>query len=156
MEPYNGETYRENARPQFEDKGARALPRRSRAAVVQRGPDTVLPEEIQDATISICIRISISIYILIIIAANAVSSLSRTQALWTLHLAGDWHPQSETASRPPARPHMMRTMLTSNLAVEQRVLAWQGRYESTTYYKPRPAWHPFIKRWSRSTKIAEQ
>ena len=40
---------------------------------------------------------------------------SRTQALWNLHLAGDWHPDSEIRS-PPTRPHMMRTMLVSNLA----------------------------------------
>ena len=43
----------------------------------------------------------------------------RTQALWNLHLAGDWHAASETA--PVAgRPHLMRVMLVSNLAVDQR------------------------------------
>ena len=52
---------------------------------------------------------------------------ARTQSLWTLHLAGDWHPDNETA-RPAARPHMMRVMLVSNLAVEQRFAnGTQGR-----------------------------
>ena len=44
---------------------------------------------------------------------------SRTQCLWTLHIAGDFHPDFETARHVP-RPHMMRAMLVSNLAVEQR------------------------------------
>ena len=43
----------------------------------------------------------------------------RTQSLWNLHLAGDWHVASETMP-PRARPHMMRCMLISNLAVDQR------------------------------------
>ena len=46
--------------------------------------------------------------------------------------AGDWHPSFETVC-PPLRPHLMRCMLTSNLAVENRfangtqgrVLQWQ-------------------------------
>ena len=42
-------------------------------------------------------------------------------------MAGDWHPESETARHVP-RPHMMRVMLTSNLAVEQRFAnGTQGR-----------------------------
>ena len=52
---------------------------------------------------------------------------SRTQALWNLHIAGDWHPQFETAG-PAAHPHMMRAMLVSNLDVEQRFAnGTQGR-----------------------------
>jgi len=52
---------------------------------------------------------------------------SRTQALWNLHLAGDWHPQFETAG-PVPRPHMMRAMLVANLDVEQRFAnGTQGR-----------------------------
>ena len=56
---------------------------------------------------------------------------SRTQALWNLHLSGDWHHASETS---PAllKPHMMRCMLVNNLAVDMcfvngtqgRVLHW--------------------------------
>ena len=34
----------------------------------------------------------------------------RTQSLWNLHLAGDWHYNSETAPLG-AKPHMMRVML---------------------------------------------
>ena len=49
---------------------------------------------------------------------------SRTQALWNLHLAGDWHPDSETKSQP-SRPHMMRTMLVSNLAGDNSVFLFQ-------------------------------
>ena len=52
---------------------------------------------------------------------------SRTQSLWLLHIAGDWHPEYETERHVP-RPHMMRSMLVSNLAVEQRFAnGTQGR-----------------------------
>ena len=52
---------------------------------------------------------------------------SRTQALWNLHLSGDWHPASETEP-PRARSHMMRCMLVSNLALDQRFCnGMQGR-----------------------------
>ncbi len=52
---------------------------------------------------------------------------SRTQSLWHLHISGDWHPENETARHVP-RPHMMRVMLVSNLAVEQRFAnGTQGR-----------------------------
>ena len=43
----------------------------------------------------------------------------RTQSLFNLHLAGDWHHSAETMP-PGSRPHMMRVMLISNLAVDQR------------------------------------
>ena len=56
-----------------------------------------------------------------------VRRTSRTQALWNLHLAGDWHPQFENAG-PVPRPHMMRAMLVANLDVEQRFAnGTQGR-----------------------------
>ena len=52
---------------------------------------------------------------------------SRTQALWNLHIAGDWHPHFENMSAV-AKPHMMRAMLVSNLDVEQRFAnGTQGR-----------------------------
>ena len=72
---------------------------------------------------------------------------SRTQALWNLHLAGDWHPDSETKP-PSSRPHMMRTMLVSNLAVDQRFAnGTQGRvlhwYPGSVHSKKAlPASHP--------------
>ena len=44
---------------------------------------------------------------------------SRAQSLFILHIAGDWHPEYETATHAP-RPHMMRAMLVSNLAVQER------------------------------------
>ena len=44
---------------------------------------------------------------------------ARTQALFSLLLAGDFHSASETKDLP-MRPHMMRVMLVSNLAVDQR------------------------------------
>ena len=46
-------------------------------------------------------------------------SKCRTQNSWLLHLAGDHHASFET--KPLLhRPHLMRCMLTSNLAVDQR------------------------------------
>ena len=57
----------------------------------------------------------------------------RTQSLWNLHLAGDWHHASETMPLG-AKPHMMRCMLNSNLAVDQRFAnGTQGRLLQ---------WHP--------------
>eukprot|EP00973_Karenia_brevis_P094463 12422633-Karenia_brevis.AAC.1 len=52
---------------------------------------------------------------------------SRTQALWNLHIAGDWHAHSE--SKPlPKEPHLMRCMLVSNLALDQKFAnGTQGR-----------------------------
>ena len=44
---------------------------------------------------------------------------ARTQTLFNLHLAGDFHAASETKDLP-VRTHMMRVMLVSNLAVDQR------------------------------------
>ena len=53
---------------------------------------------------------------------------ARTQALWNLQLAGDWHPTVETKMQIRARPYMMRVMLVSNLAVDQRFAnGTQGR-----------------------------
>ena len=52
---------------------------------------------------------------------------SRTQSLWNLHMAGDWHSMFETRGHDPS-PHMMRAMLVSNLDVEQRFAnGTQGR-----------------------------
>ena len=52
---------------------------------------------------------------------------SRTQSLFLLHMAGDFHPEHETGS-PSPKPHMMRTMLVSNLAVQERFAnGTQGR-----------------------------
>ena len=52
---------------------------------------------------------------------------ARTQSLWNLHLAGDWHPQHETATHVP-RPHMMRVIINSNVDVPQGfVNGTQGR-----------------------------
>ena len=44
---------------------------------------------------------------------------ARTQNLWLLQLAGDWHPSHEVKT-PHTRPHLMRCMLVSNLTVDQR------------------------------------
>ena len=51
---------------------------------------------------------------------------ARTQALWLLMLAGDWHPRLER-ERPHPKPHMMRVMLISNLDVERRFVASLAR-----------------------------
>ena len=51
----------------------------------------------------------------------------RAQNLWNLHLAGDWHYTMETAARGP-KPHLMRVMLISNIAVDERFAnGTQGR-----------------------------
>ncbi len=44
---------------------------------------------------------------------------ARTQSLWRLHIAGDWHETLET-EKPNTKPHLMRVMLVSNLDVPQR------------------------------------
>ena len=48
-----------------------------------------------------------------------IRSRVRSQNLWSLHLAGDFHESFETVATR-ARPHMMRCMLISNMAVDQR------------------------------------
>jgi len=52
---------------------------------------------------------------------------ARTQSLYSLHLAGDFHETLET-ERTNAKPHLMRVMLVSNLDVQQRFAnGTQGR-----------------------------
>ena len=83
----------------------------------------------------------------------------RTQSLWNLHLAGDWHAASETA--PAAdRAHMMRVMLVSNLAVDQRFAnGTQGRLlywhpASVASKKALPASHPeLLARFAKEAAI---
>lgn len=41
---------------------------------------------------------------------------ARSQSLWLVRLAGDWHGNLETA-KPNPKPHLMRTMLVSNIDV---------------------------------------
>ena len=66
---------------------------------------------------------------------------SRTQSLWNLHIAGDWHSMFETRGHVP-RPHMMRAMLVSNLDVERRFAnGTQGRLMQ---------WHPEAARKRKS------
>ena len=45
---------------------------------------------------------------------------ARTQMIWSLLFAGDWHPSFETKV-PALQPHYMRVMLTANLAVKDRM-----------------------------------
>jgi len=60
-------------------------------------------------------------------AVKLLRKKARPLALWSLHLAGDWHQSHETMV-PPLRPHHMRVMLCANLAVEQRFAnGTQGR-----------------------------
>ena len=57
---------------------------------------------------------------------------ARAQAAWNLHLAGDFHADLETKPLPP-RQHLMRVMLISNVAVDQRFAnGTQGRLLSWT------------------------
>ena len=58
---------------------------------------------------------------------NFIRSKVRTQSSWLLHLAGDFHGAFET-KQVLHTPHLMRCMLTSNLAVDQRFAnGTQGR-----------------------------
>lgn len=86
---------------------------------------------------------------------------ARTQNLWVLQLAGDWHPSHEVET-PHTRPHLMRCMLVSNLAVDQRFAnGTQGRMmfwhpgETESKRQCLPASHPelmarFVKESSLS------
>jgi hypothetical protein len=51
--------------------------------------------------------------------ADCIRRKVRTQALWNLLLAGDWHASAETKPHPP-NSHLMRVMLVANLAIDQR------------------------------------
>ena len=50
---------------------------------------------------------------------NYIRKKARAQSPWALHLAGDWHHSTETMPTG-SKPHLMRTMLLANLAVDQR------------------------------------
>lgn len=83
----------------------------------------------------------------------------RTQALWNLHLAGDWHAASETA-QAASHSHLMRVMLVSNLAVDQRFAnGTQGRLlywhpPSVACNKALPASHPeLLARFAKETAM---
>ena len=86
---------------------------------------------------------------------------SRSQAPWLLHLAGDWHPRSEMAAAPRrGKPHMMRAMLVSNLALDQRfcngvqgrILHWHP--EKAQARKVLSASHPeLLVRFAKETSM---
>ena len=65
---------------------------------------------------------------------------ARTQALFNLHLAGDFHAASETKDLP-VRSHMMRVMLVSNLAVDQRFA--NGTQDNCSTCQRRRHYHRF-------------
>ena len=84
---------------------------------------------------------------------------ARTQALWHLHLSGDWDPAYETQT-PPSRPHLMRCMLVANLALDQRFAnGTQGRIlywypEKVEARKALPASHPeLLVRFAKETSL---
>ena len=87
---------------------------------------------------------------------------ARTQCLWHLHLAGDWHPTYETQAAS-AHPHLMRCMLVSNLALDQRFAnGTQGRLlcwypEKVEARKALPASHPeLFARFVKETSIQKK
>ena len=83
-------------------------------------------------------------------------SKARTNALWTLHLAGDFAEKHET-ERPRAKPHYMRCMLTSNLDVKARFangypsLSWKPSRQHTQSPQQPHVLHPRIARGIRYT-----
>ena len=59
--------------------------------------------------------------------ASAIRRLARTQALWNLRIAGDFHENWEDKLLPQ-KPHLMRAMLLANIAMATRfVNGAQGR-----------------------------
>ncbi len=74
---------------------------------------------------------------------------TRTQSLWNLHLAGDFLPSLDTKPQPPNGSHMMRAMLTANVAVDQkfangsqgRLIFWHPA-STDSRRKALPASHP--------------
>ena len=73
---------------------------------------------------------------------------SRTQALWYLHLAGDWSEAFETEASA-IRPHMMRCMLVSNLALDQRFASVDGIRECSVGYFWQASVSPRRSSWAR-------
>ena len=86
----------------------------------------------------------------------------RAQSLWNLHLAGDWHYSMETKQRGP-KPHLMRVMMVSNIAVNERFAnGTQGRllqwHPGATEGKRRalPAYCPdLIARFCKESSISK-
>ena len=68
--------------------------------------------------------------------AQFVRKKARTQSLWNLHLAEDWHHSVETMPTG-SRPHLMRTMLIANIAVDQRF----ANGTAGSFFKNWPVWH---------------
>ena len=87
----------------------------------------------------------------------------RAQNLWNLHLAGDWHYTMETVARGP-KPHLMRVMLISNIAVDERFAnGTQGRllhwHPGATESKRRalPAYcSDLLARFCKETSLSKQ
>ena len=73
---------------------------------------------------------------------------SRTQALWYLHLAGDWSEAFETEASA-IRPHMMRCMLVSNLALDQRFASVDGIRECSVGLFWQASVSPRRSSWAR-------
>ena len=86
----------------------------------------------------------------------------RAQSLWNLHLAGDWHHSMETMQRGP-KPHLMRVMIVSNIAVNERFAnGTQGRllhwHPGATESKRRalPAYCPdLLARFCKESSMAK-
>ena len=86
----------------------------------------------------------------------------RTQALWNLHLAGDWHPSYDGGSEASSS-HLMRVMLVANLAVDQRFAnGTQGRLlqwhpSSVADKKALPASYPdLLARFAKESSLSKR
>ena len=76
----------------------------------------------------------------------------KTQNLWLLQLAGDFHTSYETEEIvDPTKQHMMRAMLSANLAVDARfvVVAAAAVLEISSTMSPRIRSSCFSQDWSR-------
>ena len=83
--------------------------------------------------------------------AQMLRKKCRTQSLWNLHLAGDWHVGSETMPLG-ASSHMMRVMLISNLAVDQ--VSFLALRPISVSHKGRATCSPAVRQWHSGAPAA--
>ena len=90
-------------------------------------------------------------------------SKARTNALWTLQLAGDFCDKHET-ERPKSKPHLMRVMLTSNMDVKARfangtqgrLLCWHPNKIQQRGKSLPSSWHDLYARFCKESSYKDK